>query len=196
MQTVFPDHADPVYTHKPSLMGAPWEFRLGEDGLAWRMGWREGRIPYRSIRRVRLSFRPVTMQSRRFLTEVWSAGGPKLTIASTSWRSIFEQVAQDAAYGAFVRALHTRIAAAGGEAAFERGSPAVLYWPGVVIAAGAALGLALLTLHALQSGVLGAAAIIGAFFGLFLWQSGNFFGRNRPGRYLPHALPSDLVPGG
>jgi hypothetical protein len=32
--------------------------------------------------------------------------------------------------------------------------------------------------------------------GLFLWQSGNYFRRNRPGSYRPDALPKLLVPGG
>ncbi|MGZ3320193.1 MAG: hypothetical protein ACXU9C_04340, partial [Xanthobacteraceae bacterium] len=104
--------ADPVYIHKPSLMGAPWELRLRPEALEWRTGRHEGRIPYARVTRVRLSFRPVTMQTRRFLAEVWSAGGPRLSIASTSWRSMVEQEAQDQAYGAFMRELHRRIAAA------------------------------------------------------------------------------------
>jgi hypothetical protein len=31
---------------------------------------------------------------------------------------------------------------------------------------------------------------------LFLWQSGNFFRRNRPGLYRPEALPAELLPKG
>jgi hypothetical protein len=37
---------DPVYIHKPSLMGAPWELRLRPEALEWRTGRHEGRIPY------------------------------------------------------------------------------------------------------------------------------------------------------
>jgi hypothetical protein len=196
MEADSPEQRDPAYSHKPSLMGAAWEFRLRSDALDWGVGFREGRIPYRNIRRVRLSFRPVTMQMRRFVTEIWSTDGPKLTIASTSWRSLLEQEAKDDAYGAFIRELHRRLAAAGGAATFERGSPAMLYWPGLVIFAGAGLGLAALTARALQEQALAAAALIGGFFALFLWQSGNYFRRNRPGRYRPDALPDDLVPGG
>src|SRR5262245_4665400 len=187
------DHADPAYSHKPSLMGGAWEFRLRDDALDWRVAFREGRIPYRSIRRVRLSFRPVTMQTRRFITEIWSSDGPKLTIASTSWRSLFEQEAKDAAYGTFIRELHHRFAAAGPAAIFERGSPPVLYWPGLVVCAAAALALVALTVRALQTQALAAAAFMGGFCALFLWQSGTFFSRNRPGRYRPDALPDDLV---
>src|SRR3982074_2055422 len=121
--------SDPVYIHKPSLVAAPGELRLRPEALAWRTGRHEGRIPYGRITRVRLSFRPVTMQTRRFVAEVWSAGGPRLSIAWTSWRSMVEQTAQDQAYGAFVRELHRRIAAAGATTAYDCGSPAPLYWP-------------------------------------------------------------------
>ena len=37
---------------------------------------------------------------------------------------------------------------------------------------------------------------IGAFLALFLWQAGNYFRRNRPGRYTPQALPPELMPRG
>ena len=33
-----------------------------------------------------------------------------------------------------------------------------------------------------------------ALMALFLWQGGNFFRRNRPGRYRPDALPAALMP--
>jgi hypothetical protein len=187
---------DPVYVYKPSLMGAPWELRLRPDALEWQTGRHEGRVPYGRITRVRLSFRPITMQTRRFLTEIWSASTPRLPIASTSWRSLVEQGTQDEAYGAFIKELHRRIAAAGAQAAFEAGSPAMLYWPGLVIFAVGVLGLAALTVRALSVEAYAGAAFVAAFLGLFLWQSGNYFWRNRPGTYRPDALPKELVPGG
>ena len=184
------------YVYKPSLMGAAWELSLEPDALAWRTGGHQGRIPYGRITRVRLSFRPVTMQTRRFVTEIWWADGPRLVIASSSWRSLVEQEAQDRPYGAFVRALHRRLAAAGTTAAFETGSPAVLYWPGLAMFVGVAVALAALTVRALQTEAYAGAAVVGGFLALFLWQSGTYFRRNRPGRYHPDELPKELVPDG
>ena len=103
--------ADPVYVYKPSLMGAPWELCLRPDALEWQLGRQRGRIPYARISRVRLSFRPATMQTRRFVAEIWWPGGRRLLIASTSWQSLFEQRPQDRAYGAFIHELNQRIAA-------------------------------------------------------------------------------------
>src|SRR5215211_3896521 len=114
-------------------MGAPFEFRLTHDGFEWRRGSATGRVPYQRIRRIRLGFRPMTMQNYRFLTEVWTADGPKLQIASTSWKSLVEHERFDEGYRVFVTELSRRVGAAGGQTSFETGSPAFLYWPGVVV---------------------------------------------------------------
>jgi hypothetical protein len=189
-------NGDLRYVYKPSLMGAAWELRLRPDALEWRTGRHHGRIPYDRITRIRLSFRPVTMQTRRFVTEIWWPGAPRLSIASTSWRSLVEQAAQDHDYGAFVRELNARVAAAGGAASFETGVPPFLYWPGVVVFVGVAAGLAVLTLRALELGAYSGAALVAAFLALFVWQSGGYFKRNHPGRDRPEAPPRELVPDG
>jgi hypothetical protein len=197
---------DPVYSYKASLVGAAFEFRLRPEALEWRKGRHQGRTPYSRIARVRLSFRPMTMQMRRFVTEIWPVDGPKLTIASTTWRSLVEQSAQDDAYGAFIRELHRRLAdqgladqslaAAPSQASFETGMSPVLYWPGLVLFAGASVGFVVLTVRALELAAYSGAALIGGFLVLSLWQSGVYFRRNRPGRYRPEAPPRYLVPGG
>jgi hypothetical protein len=183
-----------AYVYKSSLMGAPLEFHLAPDALEWRKGGMAGRTPYRDVRRIRLSFRPMTMQNYRFVTDVWPDSGPKLQIASTSWKSLVEHQRLDAEYSAFVSELSRRVGAAGGNTAFDTGSPAFLYWPGVVIFIGAAFALAALSVRALQQQAWGGAAFIAAFFALFLYQAGNFFRRNRPGTFDPDAVPPLLLP--
>src|SRR3954466_6295782 len=101
---------DFAYSYKSSVITAPFEFRLTPDAVHWGKGGVTGRIVYSRIRRVRLSFRPLTMQNYRFVAEVWS-DGPKLTIASTSWKSMVEHERLDAGYRAFVTQLCRRIGA-------------------------------------------------------------------------------------
>jgi hypothetical protein len=175
-------------------MGAAWQLCLRSDALEWQTGRYSGRIPYAGITRVRLSFRPASMQTRRFVTEIWWTGGRRLSIPSTSWRSLVEQYPQDRAYGAFIRELNRRIAAVGGPAAFVTGVPAFLYWPGLALFAGVALAIAALTVRALEIGDYAGVALLSGFFALFVWQSGTYFKRNRPGRYRPDAVPNELVP--
>src|SRR5258708_40222889 len=105
----------PGYAFRSSLMGAGFELRLAIDAWEWRGGGQAGRVPYDRIRRIRLSFRPMTMQNYRFLTEVWPASGPKLQIASTSWKSLVEHERLDAGYRKLVVDLCRRIGASHGQ---------------------------------------------------------------------------------
>ena len=89
------------------------QFTLKPDALEWQIGRRSGRVRYDRVRAVRLSYRPVTMQTHRFITEIWSADNPKIQIVSVSWRSIMEQERLDKAYSAFVTELHRRVSARG-----------------------------------------------------------------------------------
>jgi hypothetical protein len=145
---------------------------------------------------MRMSFRPASMQSQRFLTEIWAIGAPKLQILSSSWKSMVEQERLDKPYAAFIAELHRRIAAAAPPARFERGTNPMIYWTGLIVLAAVSLGLALLVVSALQSHSMGGATFIGVFMLLFLWQGGNFFRRNRPGLYWPEAPPAELMPKG
>ena len=183
-----------TYSYKPSLIGTPFEVRLLPDALIWQAGGRSGRIPYREVRRLRLSFRPVTMQSERFQTEIWPAHGPKIVIASSSWKSMVEQEQRNGPYGAFVRELHRRLAATGSPARLEAGSPPLLYWPAVTLFVGVSLGLAALIIRALQVPAYSGAAFVAAFLALFLWKAGTFFRRNRPAVYAPDNPPRELIP--
>ncbi len=177
-------------------MGAPWVFHLTSDGLAWENGRRSGHVLYRDIRRVRLSFKPVSLQTQRYVMEVWGAGAPKLQAVSSSWKSMVEHERLDKAYSAFVAELHRRLAEAKAPVSFEQGSHPLGYWPGLAVFSAVSLGLAFLILRALQSEAPGGALFIAAFLGLFLWHGGNYFRRNRPGVYSPGALPELLVPKG
>jgi hypothetical protein len=183
-----------AYSYRPSLLGAGWTFKLTPNGIDWSAGARSGHVPFDKVRRLRMSYVPMSMQSHRFVTELWAADGTKLRIVSTSWKSMVEQVRQDAAYATFVEELHRRLAQAGAPVRCEQGRAVWLYWPGVAIFAAVALGLAVLIVRALQADAVAGALFIAAFLALFLWQAGSFFRRNRPGLYRPDAPPRELMP--
>ena len=52
----------------------------------------------------------------------------------------------------------------------------------------------IMVVRALQLGQWSVSAIIGVFFLVFAIQIGNYFRRNRPGRYRPDAIPAVLLP--
>jgi hypothetical protein len=163
-------------------------------GLAWEAGRKSGLVHYGDIRRVRLSFKPISMQTQRYRIEIWAERAPRLDIVSSSWKSMVEQERLDKSYSDFVRDLHQRIAATGAPVSFEQGGNPLTYWPGLVIFSAVALGFAFMIVRALQSGSLAATAFIAAFLALFMWHGGNFFRRNRPGLYRANALPDLLLP--
>lgn len=185
---------DPAFAYKPSMFAPVRDLRLTAQGLAWQAGFAKGLVPYGDVRRVRLGFRPMTLSSYRFTTEIWPEQGGRIVIASTSWKSMVEFERRDAAYRDFVQRLHERLAAAGSRALFQKGSPPLLYWPGVAILVTAAVALLALVGRALQAGTMGGALFVAGFLGLFLWQAGGFFWRNRPGAYRPDTLPEDVLP--
>jgi hypothetical protein len=184
----------PRYAYKPSLVGAPCEFVLMPEALHFRIGRRSGLVRYDRVRSVRMSFRPVTLQSHRFITEIRSPDNPRIQISSASWRSMMEQERLDAAYSAFIADLHRRLAAASSTAHFSAGTPVTIYWIGFAVFAGVMLATAVMVVRALQNGQWTAAALVGAFFLTFAFQLGNYFRRNRPCRYRPEALPEAVLP--
>lgn len=194
MNEVAPPAPEPQYAYKPSLLGGVWTFQLAPEALIWTIGSASGRVPYADIRHIRMAFRPVTLQSYRFLTEIWSDKNPKIPIASASWKSMMEQERLDDSYARFVRALHQKIAEARGTPQLQAGAVPLLYWPGLVIFAGICLAVAALITRALQQGETGATLFLLGFFVLLLWQLGGFFKRNRPRTYTIDALPADVLP--
>lgn len=186
--------ADPTYGFKPSLIGGMCQFTLRPDALEWQIARHSGRIRYDRVRAIRLSYRPVTMQSHRFITEIWSTDNPKIQIVSVSWRSIMEQERLDKAYSAFVTELHRRIATAAAPAKFSAGLPVVTYWIGVVIFGAVLLATSALFLRATSSDQWSATAIVGVFFLVLAYQLGTYFYRNWPGRYRADAIPAGVLP--
>ena len=186
--------ADPVYAFKPSLMGAFCRFALRADAMDWEIGRYSGSLRYDRVKAIRLSYRPLTMQSHRFVTEIRSTDTPKIQIFSVSWRSILEQERLDQAYSDFIAELHRRIAAAGTGARFSHGLPAIIYWIGVAIFGGVMLATCALLVRAATVDQWSAAAVIAVFFLALAYQVGMFFYYNRPGRYRPEAIPAVALP--
>lgn len=186
--------ADIEYVYKPSLMGGMWILKLAPDALDWSIGGMSGRIPYDTIRTIRLSFRPVTMQSYRFLAEIWADRNPKIPVASASWKSLMEQERLDEGYSRFIRALHEKIAQAGGKPELKAGAIAFLYWPGLAIFIGICAAMIGLMVRAIQQGETTAMLFLFGFFVVLVWQLGMFFKRNLPRRYTLDAIPPDVLP--
>jgi hypothetical protein len=182
------------YAYKPSLIGAAHQFELTDDGLSWRVAGRSGVWPYAEISAIRLSYRPVSMQSRRFRADIENANRQRITILSTSWQTVALMAPQDHDYRAFITLLHTRMAKAGSNAALIAGIGPKTYAAGIVLLALVGIAIAGLLVRAIGTGEWAGALFLVAFAGLFAWQIGGFVGRNRPRAYSFDHLPEALLP--
>jgi hypothetical protein len=75
------------YAYKASLIGSAHQFELTGEGLSWRVAGKSGVWPYAGIAAIRLSYRPVSMQSRRFRADIENADGSHIRISRPAGRA-------------------------------------------------------------------------------------------------------------
>ena len=158
------------------------------------MGRRSGVWPYADIASIRLSYRPVSMQSRRFRADIERAGGERIAILSTTWQTVSLMTPQDQDYRAFITELHRRMRAAGSKASLIGGIGTVSYAIAVAILVLLAIAMIGLLVRALATSEFTGALFLVGIAVWFAWTIGGFIKRNRPRRYSFDALPATLLP--
>ena len=183
-----------TYAYKASLIGSAHGFELTEDRLAWHVSGRSGLWPYTDIAAIRLSYRPISMQPRRFRADIEHVNGARIAVLSTTWTTVTLMAPQDADYRAFITQLHRRLKDAGSRAELIGGLRPILYHAAVAVLAIVAVAIGGLLIRALSTGEWAGALFLVGFAALFWWQIGGFIRRNRPQRYTFDALPEELLP--
>jgi hypothetical protein len=196
-----PSHevAAPVrYAYKASLIGSAHRFELTDAGLAWHIGGKSGVWPYAGISEIRLSYRPVSMQSRRFRADIESASQGvsqgHLVLFSISWQTAALMAPQDHDYRVFITQLHARMKQAGSKAALVGGLRPRVYAAAIVVLVLLAIAMTGLLVRAIATGELAGILFLLGFAALFTWQVGGFVRRNRPRAYSFDDLPLALLP--
>jgi hypothetical protein len=191
--TTSPGASTSRYAYKASLIGAAHQFELTDSGLSWQAGGKSGLWPYVDIAAIRLSYRPVSMQSRRFRADIES-GGQRIAILSTTWQTIALMSPQDRDYREFITQLHAQMQRSGSKAALIGGVGPGTYAGGIVLLALVGIAIAGLLLRAIATGELAGGLFLVGFAALFTWQIGGFVMRNRPRAYTFDELPKALLP--
>jgi len=182
------------YAYKASLIGAAHRFELTDEGLSWQIGGRSGVWPYAGISAIRLSYRPVSMQSRRFRADIESAAHGRITILSTSWQTAALMAPQDHDYRALITQLHARMKQTASNATLTGGLRPRIYVLAVVLLILVAIAMAGLFIRAVAVGEWAGVLFLVGFAALFAWQIGGFVSRNRPRAYTFDRLPEALLP--
>jgi hypothetical protein len=182
------------YAYKATLVSSAQQFELTEAGLKWHVGSRSGMWRYADIASIRLSFRPMSLQSRRFRADLRKTGGGRIAIVSTTWQTVTLMTPQDQGYRAFIVELHRRMQAAGSTASLTGGIGTVSYGAAVVMLVLLAIAMIGLLVRALATSEFTGALFLVGISIWFAWTIGAFIRRNRPRRYTFDALPQALLP--
>lgn len=160
----------------------------------WRFAGHAGLWPYADIASIRLSYRPVSMQAKRFRAEITHRDGRKLNVISTTWQTVTLMVPQSEMYRAFIIALHARLAAADSTARLTGGLGRTVYAAAVAVMGVLTVAMAALLVRALLIAEWSGALFLIGFAALFAWQVGGFVLRNRPQTYSFAEIPPALLP--
>ncbi len=182
------------YVFKPSLVGSAWQFDLTDQGLSWQVKGKHGLWPLDKIAAIRLSYRPVSMQSRRFRADIEDTRGERVSVYSTTWHTVALMSPQDDGYRAFILELHRRLAAINSKAVLVVGINPAIYWAELVMTALVGAAMLGLMIRAMMMGQYGGVLFLAGFAALFGWQIGGFMRRNQPRGYTFEALPKDVLP--
>jgi hypothetical protein len=182
------------YAYKASLIGSAHRFELTDEGLSWHVGAKSGLWPYADIAAIRLSYRPVSMQSRRFRADIDHVNRQQVSVLSTTWQTVTLMTPQDNDYRAFIVELHRRLEVAASGAMLLGGLKPGLYAAAVAVLALVAMAVTGLLARAVATGAWGGALFLVGFAALFGWQIGGFIRRNKPQRYTFDELPRELLP--
>ena len=182
------------YDYRASLIGSAHQFDLTDAGLSWKISGRSGVWAYTDIAQVRLSFRPMSMQARRFRADIKSTGGRRLSILSTTWQTASLMSPQDHGYRTFITELHRRMAATGSKAALIGGIGPTAYVAALAMVTLLAIAMAGLLVRAIAIVEWYGVLFLVGFAALFSWQIGGFIRRNRPRTYDFDRPPEELLP--
>jgi hypothetical protein len=182
------------YAYKASLIGSAHEFKLTDAGLSWHISGRSGVWGYADIAAIRLSYKPSSMQSRRFRADLEGRDGGRIAILSTTWQTVSLMAPQDHGYRAFITELHRRMAEAGSKAALIAGIGPKIYLAALAMLTVLAVSMTGLLARAVWTGEWYGALFLVGFAALFTWQIGGFIKRNRPRSYSFAHLPEALLP--
>ena len=182
------------YAYKASLISSAQHFELTDGGLSWRIGSRSGVWPYAEIASIRLSYRPMSLQARRFRADIRRTGGGRIAIVSTTWQTVTLMTPQDQGYRAFITELHRRMKEAGSTASLTGGIGTLTYAAAVAMLTLLAVAMIGLLVRALSTSEFTGALFLVGIAIWFAWTIGGFIKRNRPRRYSFDALPETLLP--
>jgi len=183
------------YVYRRNALEGETTLDLTDSGIqVSRIGGASSLMPYDSIVFVRLRFAPSRAQSTLYICSIMSSSAFPIEVHSSSYVGFAEFDDQASDYCKFIETLHHKLAAIGSRAEFVAGNSLGTYiGNALLIALSLMFLLWIIWLVAEFSPIwlLLAKLMAIATMAPLAW---TWFQRNRPRRYTPHAVPSDVLP--
>lgn len=185
------------YTHRYHGLRKSRSYRLGDNALIWENEGEYGemRLPYADIAEVRLAYRPSRVQRNRYLAHLTPrTGGKRIDISNSSFEGYGSFTEHNEAYARFITALHERLAEAGTQTRYSKGSTTLGYIGNLVLTAWIICMVILAAVLLVAWGLVWIAVIKLALIAFYTPTLFRFIARARPQSYDPRSIPDGALP--
>jgi hypothetical protein len=170
-------------------------FLLTDDALVWgEDGARIDGVFYDDIAEVRVTYAPTRVARNRYRTQVIFRQGGMVELFNTHYAGFADFEERNAAYSAFVQALHRRLAVRNAPVIYRKGSSPGAYAGNLVLTLGSFGMIALAFVLLFNFGIIWIAVAKLAIILFFVPTLVRYIRRSRPQAYDPRAIPADALP--
>jgi len=185
--------ADAEYSVRQHAFEPERLWRVGPDGFSWKVGEKSGHFDFSEIASIRLSYTPTRFDFARYRCTVTRFNGWRENFTSTSYAGIGSFQDRAPGYARFVRALVAEAARANPAIRFEAGESHFKYWANIAVLVGSLVLLAIVLL-AIGLNTTWFIVVKLMVIALLLPIGLRWIAKNRPNKFTPDAIPSDLLP--
>lgn len=170
-------------------------FLLTPDALVW--GEDDAPVDgvfYDDIAEVRVTYAPTRVARNRYRTQVIFKQGGMVELFNTHYAGFADFEERNAAYSAFVTALHRRLAERSATVVYRKGSSPAAYVGNLVLTFGSFAMIALAFVLLFNFGIVWLAVVKLGIILFFVPTLIRHLRRSRPQDYDPRAIPEDAMP--
>lgn len=181
------------YTQKLHQFVPERTWQVGDTELSWHDAkGQSGRIPYASVKSVRLRFEPSRAERRRYAMRIDAI--PQAAITNIHYDGIYDFKDQSETYRPFVEAFHEKLLKANPNVQFRSGSTPFAYVGNILLTIWIFAMLAIAAMFLFAIGLTWLVVLKLAIIIFFLPALFRLLKKNKPSTYDPLDIPEDLAP--
>lgn len=188
--------SDPAeYRFRAHAFAKDRTFLLTDDALIWgEDGARIDGVYYEDIAEVRVAYAPTRVARNRYRTQVFFKQGGMVELFNTHYAGFADFEERNAAYSAFVQALHRRLAERNAPVIYRKGSSPAAYAGNLLLTLGSFAMIALAFVLLFNFGIVWIAVAKLAIVLFFVPTLIRYLRSSRPETYDPRTIPADALP--